>query len=291
MFKARVGIRFVIHARAYPKEGGNGHVREPTRVGGRAAALRRPPERPAAVAPAGRARPAQYFGAAESRRAADGEAGADCGGPVDPRQRAVHRAAVAQSSAGARARLRRLRGARAGSRPPGDARGGLRFERQPRRMVLSIAGGFGQHRRPAPRGRTPGRHAGARHLGGSRRRRAAHRIQRCDARPSRSRRARGGHRLHGSHRRRERRRQGAGRAPDSRSRPPAARTLRGHQLRGPGRDAASRRNSSASRSGRRPAFGDAAASSSTRTAARSFSTRSRTCRWRRRPSCCGPSRT
>ena len=52
----------------------------------------------------------------------------------------------------------------------------------------------------------------------------------------------------------------------------------------------SRRSCSASKTGRPPAYAAGAASSSTPTAARCFSTKCPTCRCRRRPSCCGRSR-
>ena len=103
-------------------------------------------------------------------------------------------------------------------------------------------------------------------------------------------RARRRHRLHGAARRRKRRRQGAGRPPDPRAEPAPERAVRRHQLRGARRDAARSRavRHRGAHGHRRPRA--AAASSSTPTAARCSSTRSRICRCRRRPSCCGPSR-
>ena len=123
--------------------------------------------------------------------------------------------------------------------------------------------------------------AGPRGRGG-----AAHRIQRGDSRRARSDREGRGHRLHGPDRGRKRHRArsssrvrftssvAGGRRPSSPSTaPPLSRRC-------------SRRSSSASRTGRRPACAGGAGSSSTRTKARCFSTRCRTCRRPRRPSCC-----
>ncbi len=90
---------------------------------------------------------------------------------------------------------------------------------------------------------------------------------------------------------RERRRQGAGRTADPRVEPAAWRSVHRHQLRRAGRNTASRRNCSASRSARPRASADAAENSRRPMAARCSSTKSRTCPWRRRPSCSGRFRT
>ena len=72
----------------------------------------------------------------------------------------------------------------------------------------------------------------------SRRRGAAHRVERGHGGAAPARRARRDDRLHRADRRRERHGQGAGGASDPRAEPPAARTVRGRQLRSGGRDAA-----------------------------------------------------
>ena len=119
-----------------------------------------------------------------------------------------------------------------------------------------------------------------------RRRRAAHRIDASHADAAVGDRARRGDRFHRAARRRERRRQGTGRAADSRVEPARA---TGHSSPSTARRwsrRCSRRSCSASRSGPRPACAAGAASSKPPKAARCFSTKSRTCRCPRRPSCC-----
>ena len=121
--------------------------------------------------------------------------------------------------------------------------------------------------------------------------RAAHRLDAGDARAARPDRAAGRDRLHRAHRGRVGNGKGTGRTPDPRPEPPARRPLCGHQLRGVGRVVCWKPSCSASRSARRLACADGAASSSTPIRARCSSTKCRTCRCPHRPSCFEPSRS
>ena len=148
------------------------------------------------------------------------------------------------------------------------------------------AGGCRAARRSGARtGAQPSTTACLRRWGGT-----ADRIERGDAAPAGAGRTRRAHRVHGADRRRKRHRKGAGRAPAPRARVRAPPVRSSPSTAPRSSKHCSRPSCSASRIGQRPASRAAAASSSLPTRARSSSTKSRTCRCRRRPSCCARSR-
>ena len=216
-----------------------------------------------------------------------------------------------------RHRLRRRRPARHGDRGTGRGPGAHHRAAQTRRS--DRGGGAGPVRRPADRcslraldagddrrhvarrlgaddeRRRGGADAGGDHraaaAGGRRRRRRAAGRDAGDGRAQTQHRARGGGPVRGADRRREREREGAGRARDS-PRRVAARSRRSARSTVPRCPTiSSRPSSSATRAARSPARSPSApACSRKRTAARSFSTRSASCRRGRRRRCCASSR-
>ena len=181
------------------------------------------------------------------------------------------------------------RAERAERRPPraGGARGGVRSRlpawRSAARRARGGRAGWRAGAGSVPRARVD-------HRALQRRRRAADRLEQHHAGAARTGRARRAHRFHGPHRRRERHRQGARRPADPRGQPAADTVRSSRSTARRWSKPCSRPSCSASKSARRRACAAAGASSSTPTAARCFSTKSRTCRSPRRPSCCAPSR-